>query len=1098
MADLPFYIGFQTNLDIRLKVEEIFMRFEEEAFGYLSEILATAKKTFKSSKIEPLPKTPSAKRSRRKITRRKIEELNEEDEENNPPAKRLSLHPETDNLRDDSPQRHTRITRAAAKRATTSSRTRKKSGVNRNEKDQSEKNKSTPIICVDKVVQKEILECETKVTRESKHSPLSSVQEQLKQSYSPQKPLHKFCLMNVKEKASVYEEMIHLIENNAVHQSHKTPTASPSKRIEENHNSLKIVCSNYRSGSIHRSGSNRKASHLDTPKATRRSSRASVRKSLQMVKSHQALKKSGTFEKLKVTPSTKPSRTRLRLKKMGAELGTSRIDTGSTKENEDENAHNAHQEFSNIQETNAEDNATEATSKRSIQTNVQKSDSNSSCAAEISTDVNIEAASYEVLPQTSSHTDAQIGVGNTSLTSHDAADSENTCTEVSMNKSKMAEIRKPSTADGESADLIEITQNKGISLENDSCKNVKCNENEGSSSRKDIDGHQPLSVKPVRSTRTRQRVAERTADMSTNSQLERNSQSDVDSGVGSVTKVSLQESIEDKPRVTRSKMRKPNSNSGTDELGTSSDHDEVFAVPNSPPPRMTRTKTRKRQLEEESDTEIDTSKRSHLDSETSDQEKKDEESYMGVTTDEELHEDAVSRSLFTPATKIIHPASFLNSLNKTSANSALCPANLATGIVRSFIKRNTPPKPTLEDLHNRRKMALEEKERLHQERLKNREVQYKRKMEELKRKREEKMKKAAELREKLHSEESKHRMLLNRKMHLKEQKLESMKEEKLKEEREKQKIRQQKLQEAEERRLQEQKELEKKVQEQLAERKHRELLQKKKEMEEFERLQKLQQESQKFKEKLAEIEKERATEAEKLRLIEEEKQREWQRKKDERERMLIQEKAEKERIELEKKRERELQMKKEIDRQKELEKRRLEEEEQQKEKERQMQEELKKQLNKHNAQLIQQQQQNNVTHTSLKGIPKPNLNRTLTLTEPQIVKTLASNPNSYEMTPVRMHKNSPSEDNYDISNLHSDDSTDDEDAPRKKIPLWAQGANLKAALINQHYHPPNLERMFSHIDPPDLNLLFEKKRARFNKRTSSAHWDSPILLPCKI
>jgi len=27
------------------------------------------------------------------------------------------------------------------------------------------------------------------------------------------------------------------------------------------------------------------------------------------------------------------------------------------------------------------------------------------------------------------------------------------------------------------------------------------------------------------------------------------------------------------------------------------------------------------------------------------------------------------------------------------------------------------------------------------------------------------------------------------------------------------------------------------------------------------------------------------------------------------------------------------------------------------------------------------------------------------------------------------------------------------------------------------------------IEMPDLNLLFEKKKTRFNKRTSSAQWD---------
>ena len=57
------------------------------------------------------------------------------------------------------------------------------------------------------------------------------------------------------------------------------------------------------------------------------------------------------------------------------------------------------------------------------------------------------------------------------------------------------------------------------------------------------------------------------------------------------------------------------------------------------------------------------------------------------------------------------------------------------------------------------------------------------------------------------------------------------------------------------------------------------------------------------------------------------------------------------------------------------------------------------------------------------------------------------------------------------------------------------GANLKAMLINQVYHPPDLEAIFSYVQPPDLNEMFEHKRARFNKRTSSAIWNSPMHNP---
>lgn len=101
---------------------------------------------------------------------------------------------------------------------------------------------------------------------------------------------------------------------------------------------------------------------------------------------------------------------------------------------------------------------------------------------------------------------------------------------------------------------------------------------------------------------------------------------------------------------------------------------------------------------------------------------------------------------------------------------------------------------------------------------------------------------------------------------------------------------------------------------------------------------------------------------------------------------------------------------------------------------------------------------------------------------------------------------------------NSDDSTDDESAPRKPIPSWAEGKceycscidlvlppapadivfahftpgpNLQQIIMKQYFNPPDLDSFFGQIEPPKLENIFYKSKPRYFKRTSSAVWHSP-------
>ncbi|XP_015264854.1 PREDICTED: inner centromere protein-like [Gekko japonicus] len=97
---------------------------------------------------------------------------------------------------------------------------------------------------------------------------------------------------------------------------------------------------------------------------------------------------------------------------------------------------------------------------------------------------------------------------------------------------------------------------------------------------------------------------------------------------------------------------------------------------------------------------------------------------------------------------------------------------------------------------------------------------------------------------------------------------------------------------------------------------------------------------------------------------------------------------------------------------------------------------------------------------------------------------------SYPMTPQ-----GPKHPKFDVNNygmdLNSDDSTDDESQPRKPIPAWATGDQLTQAIIRQYFKPPDTDAFFGVIKSPNLEEIFYKSKPRYQKRTSSAVWNSP-------
>ncbi|XP_063868422.1 inner centromere protein A-like isoform X1 [Scylla paramamosain] len=377
------------------------------------------------------------------------------------------------------------------------------------------------------------------------------------------------------------------------------------------------------------------------------------------------------------------------------------------------------------------------------------------------------------------------------------------------------------------------------------------------------------------------------------------------------------------------------------------------------------------------------------------------------------------------------------------------PANIITGVT-SFIKTQ-PARPTREEMESLRLQELQRKKEYEEETLRKKEQLLWAKTEERKRCNEERMRRAKEAR-------------------LKNEQMAAAAKEQQKLERQQREARQRE-EEEQQRRLRQQQMAKKKVEEAKKAAKLKEEEERKKQEEEEKRRQKLEEE--KRRQKLQEEKRKQKLEEEERKLEDERKNflakqkivLEEQRKlKETKAQMLMKEKEVAERLRLKESlrilRERELQAKRE--------------------------QEAKAVMS--SAYMYKNTHSTPLNTTITKESNSGPLNTTYTKPAGSVQT------DSYEITPLQPKRSSHSLNNYNIYDIQSDDSTDDDASPRKPIPQWATKTQMRAAMMQQEHYPPKVDEIFparSLLIIPDLTQIFHQQKRRFRKRTSSANWETP-------
>ncbi|CAD5231779.1 unnamed protein product [Bursaphelenchus xylophilus] len=107
------------------------------------------------------------------------------------------------------------------------------------------------------------------------------------------------------------------------------------------------------------------------------------------------------------------------------------------------------------------------------------------------------------------------------------------------------------------------------------------------------------------------------------------------------------------------------------------------------------------------------------------------------------------------------------------------------------------------------------------------------------------------------------------------------------------------------------------------------------------------------------------------------------------------------------------------------------------------------------------------------------------------------NQSAYEMTPEKVPIPS-TENDYNVADLSSNDETDNEDEPRKKVPGWAQKDQLRVHIsaLKQRMSKEQIDNHFGQVRPPRVLEIFGgPTKKTYRKLDETTLWDSPIQNP---